>query len=129
MPKKSISEIMALGFQDGYEQAMQEFLQGHAEGFAAGFYQESEVSITDIKKGRVFELAFAEGFIAGNQAFQLSQTIDKYDSYFKDPIDEENAINLSEEFAGDDYDGEEGSTDDYPDIGDERKHDYLWMDT
>ena len=145
MPKKTLSELIAIGFQEGYEQAIQEFLQGHAEGFAAGFFQESEANLSDIKRGRMFELAFAEGFIAGNQAFQLSKSIDQYEHYCTDPIDEDKAINLSEEFGGDDYAGEEGNEgnddysgeeenedktgDDYPDIGDEKSHDYLWMDT
>ena len=124
-----MSELIAIGFKEGYEQAMQEFLQGHAEGFAAGFFQESEANLSDIKRGRIFELAFAEGFIAGNQAFQLSKTIDQYDNYFGNPIDDDEAINLSEEFGGDDYAGEEGNDDDYPDIGDETSQDPLWMDT
>ena len=117
--KKSMSEIMALGFQEGYNQAIQEFLQGHAEGFAMGFYGDSEADSITIKQGRMFELAFAEGFLAGNCAAQLNITIDQGSL-----ADEPNKA----EFGGDDYAGEE-ENDDYPDIGDERSQDPLWMDT
>ena len=123
MPKKTMSELIAIGFQEGYAQAIQEFLQGHSEGFAAGFFQESDIELADVQKGRMFELAFAEGFISGNQAFRLNQTIDQYEKDRNASIDNDEAITDKEEVKSDE------DNDDYPDIGDEKTPDDLWMDT
>ena len=72
MGKNNLSATMALGFADGYEKAKEEFLLGHAAGYAAGYFQESDVEEHEVYQGTVFELAYAEGFIAGSTAYQLS---------------------------------------------------------
>ena len=72
MGNNKMSAAMALGFSDGYEKAKEEFLLGHAAGYAAGYFQEDEVDECEVRQGTVYELAYAEGFIAGSTAYQLA---------------------------------------------------------
>ena len=88
------SDDFTRGFNEGYSVAIKEYERGYNEGFVAGYYAEDEDD--GVERSRAYQLGFARGFVAGNNAYVLANdpnddpiALEMLDNCYDDSVDED----------------------------------------